>query len=411
MGIRFPQIDDERREETGPGERFKVRFESQEALDAALNEEVWPLVRVINRRRLFVGLGEPHEQRQAISVEMSLRYLQDDFGGEVSIDRQYLLERGLAPEPGEVASSAQDGPGLDDVLAIVRAPEAHARSRGDGVMIAVVDTGIDGSHAEFVTREPGWAPVGDDPWQDRHGHGTMVACIAAASRAAGGSFEGIAPSARLYPCRTSFADSELATLYDHLVDRAGEEEKPIVVCNSWGFRQGDPPALSTDDEFPDALSDAVDAGLVVVFSAGNNHALAGGDSGECEPTSIWSYKSRSSVLSVGALDLDGSPWWYSSRGPGQHFGDPDTNAKPDVCGVVPEHGEVLYRDSPRRVAHWGTSGAAPQAAGLAALMLSAHSVDAPTIFETMRSACVVGGHGQNCEGAGRIDCEAALDAL
>ncbi len=411
MRVGLPQIDEDRREETAPGERFKVRFDSVEALDAALGEEVSPLVRVVNKRRLFLGLGEPRERHLDHSVEMSLRSLEDDFGASVSVDRRYALERNLAPEPGELSSSTLDGPSLDDVLNTIGAPAAHATSRGAGVTIAVVDSGIDGTHAEFTNRGPGWAPIGEDPWQDPHGHGTMVACIAAAGRAGGGRFEGVAPEARLHPCRTTFVDTELTTLYDDLVDVAAAEQRPIVVCNSWGFRQGDPPSLSTDDEFPDALGDAVRAGLLVVFSAGNNHRLAGGDSAKCEPTSIWAFKCKSSVLTVGAVDLDGSPWWYSSRGPGRHFGDPDTSAKPDLCGAVPPEGEVLYGDSAKRIAHWGTSGAAPQAAGLAALMLSAKSLDASTIFDVMRGTCVAGGYDRNCEGAGRIDCDSALKAL
>jgi serine protease AprX len=419
MGIGFLEVDDDRREQTVPrkreptesGPRFKVRFDSEESLEAALSEEVSPLVRVINRRRLFIGLGEPHERRLGLSVEMALRTLQRDFGGGVSVDRQYALEQDLAPTAGELSSSELDGPSLDDVLDTIRAPAVHVTNRGAGALIAVVDTGVNGSHAEFDERESGWAPIGEDPWEDPHGHGTMVACIAAASRAAGGRFGGVAPEARLYPCRTTFTDSELTTLYDHLVEIAGSEQRPIVVCNSWGFDQGDPPTLSTDDDFPDALSDAVAAGLLVVFSAGNNHRRAGGDSAECEPTSVWAFKCRSSVLTVGAVDLDGAPWWYSSRGSGQHFGDPDTSAKPDVCGVVPADGEVLYGDSAQRVTHWGTSGAAPQAAGLAALMLSAKALDSSSIFDAIRDTCIPSGHGRNCEGNGRIDCLGAMQAL
>ncbi|HEY7951909.1 MAG TPA: S8 family serine peptidase [Solirubrobacteraceae bacterium] len=396
---------------TEPGERFKIQFDSAEALDAALNDEVWPLVRVVNRRRLFLGFGESHEHHLDLSVEMALRSLEENFDGSVSVDRQYALEQDLTPELGAPSATELDGPSLDDVLDTIGATAAHATNRGAGVIIAVVDTGINGAHAEFSNRGPGWAPVGEDPWEDPHGHGTMVACIAGASRAAGGRFNGVAPESCLYPCRTTLVDTELTTIYDHLCDVARDEQRPIVVCNSWGLPQGDPPTLSTDDEFPDALSDAVDAGLCIVFSAGNYHRLAGGDPDECEPTSIWSYKCRDSVLTVGAVDLDGSPWWYSSRGPGQHFGEPGTNAKPDVCGVVPADGEVLYGDSAKRIAHWATSGAAPQAAGLAALMLSTRLLDSSSIFDAIRDTCLASGHGQNCEGAGRIDCAGALHAL
>jgi len=58
---------------------------------------------------------------------------------------------------------------------------------------------------------------------------------------------------------------------------------------------------------------------------------------------------------------------------------------------------------------WGTSGAGPQAAGLAALILAIKpSLSPAQIFDIIRSTCrPIAGHA-NCVGHGLIDCQAAV---
>ena len=103
-----------------------------------------------------------------------------------------------------------------------------------------------------------------------------------------------------------------------------------------------------------ALDDAVAAGVVVVFSAGNYHALAGGQPTACSPNSIWLYKSRADILAVGTCRLDKTMWDYSSRGPSQHFGSPNTSAKPDVVAPTPRNGRILYGTGESVLANgWG----------------------------------------------------------
>jgi len=106
-------------------------------------------------------------------------------------------------------------------------------------------------------------------------------------------------------------------------------------------------------------------------------------------------------------------WSYSSRGPGQHFGAPDAGEKPDVVAPTPANGAVLYGSQLRVLQHgWGTSGAAPQAAGLAALLLSRRpDLQNGEIFDVIRETAVPLGHGRACEGRGMVDCRAALDRI
>jgi serine protease AprX len=103
-------------------------------------------------------------------------------------------------------------------------------------------------------------------------------------------------------------------------------------------------------------------------------------------------------------------WHYSSRGPGQHFGDPNTSPKPDVTAPTPKNGKVVYGASIRTFpTGWGTSGACPQAAGLAALLWSkTPSLTPADLYAAIRDRAVDLGHGPDCQGHGRIDCAASL---
>lgn len=370
-------------------------------------------MRLINDRRKFFALEPPTEELAHLREELEDQFtmLSREFGAEIGPDYQYALDEHLDQVPLCVEAERVGGRRSTTCWLAIHAPEAWSESRGGGVTIAVVDIGIDGSRPEFppVKRRGGWAPPGDDPWTDDEGHGTMVACIAAATRSDGGAFEGVAPEAGIASYRTRFYDTELTTIYDLLVDRV-EEGDVVVATNSFGVRAGSPPPPRPDLDFPLALEDAIGAGVIVCFSAGNNHALAGGAAADCSPNSIWSDKCCEDLLAAASSRLDGTMWEYSSRGPGQHFGDPGMSRKPDVTAPTPANGRVLYGSEVRSLPDgWGTSGACPQVAGLAALLRSVRSqVQTLDVLETIRTTAVSLGHHPHCEGYGLIDCAGAL---
>ncbi len=398
--------------------RFKLRFKSPASLQAAMAFEspnAEPVV--VNEKRGYVSFAAPANvvtpMAEAARVERlaaGLSELADEFGAELVEDYQYEIDLSEPDVLSDAPDTAEEGT-LGKVIAMIGADRAWALSRGAGVVIAIVDTGVDGSHPEFpaTRRSGGWAIPGDDPWTDYQGHGTMCACIAAAG---GNRYQGVAPEAKLMPCKTRFYDSELGLIYDALSARAAAGER-IVASNSFGRKIGTPPPDPTESDFLPALDDAVAAGVVVVFSAGNNHALAGGVPAGCNPTSIWLHKCRADVAAVATCDLDRAMWYYSSRGPGQHHGQLATNQKPDVTAPTPRNGKVLYGPSERVLANgWGTSGACPQVASLAALILSRDpALDHAGVFDLIRDTAIAMGHGHNCEGRGLIDCYAALAAM
>jgi energy-coupling factor transporter ATP-binding protein EcfA2 len=290
------------------------------------------------------------------------------------------------------------------------------------VLIAVIDTGIDGARLEFQTPGKmfkGWAPLGYNPWQDddEDVHGTMCAVIAAGSDKCGGRFRGVAPQTRLISGRSpDLNDSNLLAIYDDLLIPLAKEGYTIIANHSFGYSEAKAPKSSAPFTlFADILDDAVQAGIHLVFSAGNLHEEAKGKPDACTPNTIWRFKGRADALTVGTCDMDGKIWSYSSRGPGQTPKAPGHARKPDIVAPTPRNG-LIAGPNGGSVAYelgWGTSGAAPQVAGLLALLLSIRR-DLPRdeLYDIVRETSVrLGGYGAACQGRGMIDCDAAITRL
>lgn len=86
---------------------------------------------------------------------------------------------------------------------------AHAQGyTGQGVVIAIIDTGVNCSLAEFQCVTGLSLIPGKSPYQDDNGHGTAVASIAAA-KANGSGMKGIAPGASIMPIKVADANGWL----------------------------------------------------------------------------------------------------------------------------------------------------------------------------------------------------------
>jgi serine protease AprX len=306
---------------------------------------------------------------------------------------------------------------LTDVLDHIKAPAAWKKSRGKGVTIGIVDTGVSSSMSEFPPekRSPHSKSFAyaAGPWADLVGHGSMCACIATGTTTAGGKYNGVAPDATLLSARSNLLATDIYKLYDWVLSKkaSGEIAGPVVMSNSYGlYTCSAPPGLPQDHPYRQILLDAVAAGVVVVYAAGNNHAdvLCNNDPGKCSPNTIWTVNSMDEVLSVGTVNwdnrMDSGQHGNSSRGPGQWAVD---HKKPDC--VAPTYGEVVWGNGYRVMEWWGTSGACPQVAGLAALLLAAEPRLTPSqVGDIVRDTCRDIQLPQACAGAGLIDCAAAV---
>jgi serine protease AprX len=216
----------------------------------------------------------------------------------------------------------------DSTVRSMRAERAHADGvTGKGVGIAVVDSGIDATHpdlADHVTHnvkllsgsdaasaaavdlgDPLVVPVDQGPYSNTDltsGHGTAVAGVAAADAHTSPEQIGVAPDAHLigYGAGDVLLISAALAAYDHILGH--REAWGIDVVNN-SYAGG---TLPFDPDNPVNLATKAmhDAGLVVVFAAGNTAV-----EGSINPHSVAPW-----VISVGATDVERRRAAFSSGG-------------------------------------------------------------------------------------------------
>ena len=301
------------------------------------------------------------------------------------------------------------------------APRGAAWPSGEGVTVALVDSGIDGSHPAFAGRvlasvriSKAGAVSGEAG--DSDGHGTHVAGIVGGDGA--GSVDerhrGIAPAAGLVGVDISdaFTTTNAVRAFSWVAENAARYDIRVV-SNSWG-REKEDARYDADDPVIRASDALVERGIVVVFSAGNR-----GRDGEATLTTE---AMNPNVITVGAASGSGRVEAYSSRGPAVDAeGRPLSWTKPDIMApgtaVVSARARALASPDAKTdeeryyTVMNGTSMAAPQVAAAAALLLDAHPELAPSDVASLlrRSAADLGAAGVDVQtGYGMLDVAGAL---
>ena len=226
----------------------------------------------------------------------------------------------------------------------------HPTNQGAGVKVAIIDTGIDYTHSDLNANYVGGYDFvnGDSDPMDDYGHGTMVAGVVAAEDN-GAGVVGVAPQAKLYALKV-LNSSGWGYVSDIIAALQWAQSHGIQVVNmSLGSSQG-------SSSFQTAVTNAYNAGIVVVAAAGN--------SGDCSgSTDTVSYPARyAEVIAVGATDSYDSRPCFSSTGPAVELAAPGVS----VMATYP-NGSYAYAS--------GTSLASPHVAGAAALVLASGVTD------------------------------------
>lgn len=158
---------------------------------------------------------------------------------------------------------------------------------GDGIKVAVIDTGVDYTHPDLLGFGPEGKVIGgydfvenDDTPQDTNGHGTEVAGIIAAN----GNLKGIAPDAKILAYRVSDTGNAVSSdLIVSAIERAVKDGANIINI-SLGVNR-------TNNKIDDAINFAVKNGVVVVAAAGNSGP---------DPSTIGSPGKDPNAITVGA---------------------------------------------------------------------------------------------------------------
>jgi serine protease AprX len=199
---------------------------------------------------------------------------------------------------------------------------------GDGVVIGIVDSGIDTSHPDLdhvnITAWADYVNQRSSPYDD-NGHGTNMAGILAAK----GEIKGIASDVSMVIVKAIDADG---TGSDSVVAegiRFCIDNEADVICLSLGGRAR---FLNLGDETAAACNQAIDVGVFVVAAAGND--------GEDDDGDVASPAVVQGVIAVGAIDENKNIASFSSIGnnegeiPGYQildFTEPeDPNKKPEL---------------------------------------------------------------------------------
>ena len=261
---------------------------------------------------------------------------------------------------------------------------------GRGLVVGVVDGGVTahGRPTAFGTwpaipQSPavgdvigGWPPASWGTTAEGWGqHGNMIAF----------DVQAMAPEAELWDIRivepgSTFQDyvAHAVEGYQFAIDHYRAHGVPQILVNSWGLYdsgRGPDYAFDPGSDFAVQVEAALDAGMLVLFAAGNcgegcpfeGGSLCGvGDRGP--GASILGPNGHPEVMTVGAATLRGEWCGYTSQGPaGLPPQDPD---KPDFCAVSQFEG-FFPNESGLRPCDGGTSAATGIAAGVVALLKQA----------------------------------------
>jgi subtilisin family serine protease len=313
----------------------------------------------------------------------------------------------VVPAP-QATATATSAPAETNV-ALVNAPALWDLGyRGQGIVVANMDTGVDVTHPDLASRWRGgtnswYDPNGEHPATptDVSGHGTWTMGVMVGGDA-GGSSVGVAPDAtwiavKIFNDRGTATSTGIHQGFQWLLDPDGNPataDAPDVVNDSWTMS-----AAGCLLDFQPDLANLRAAGILPVFAAGNYGSLSG---------SSRSPANNPEAFAVGATDDADVLYSYSSRGPSP-CGQPvyPQLVAPGV-GIHTTDLYGLYADPT------GTSVAAPHVAGALALLLQAFpGMSADRQAAVLESGAVdLGAAGpDNSYGDGRLDALVAYQWL
>ncbi len=361
-----------------------------------------------------------------LSSRQNLRQILNDLKADPNVEfaeEEKVISVNFAPNDTYFLSAGSWGQSYDDLWGIkkIGAPPAWDTTAGTGVIIAVVDTGIDYNHLDIASNiwtnaneiagngvdddgngyaddVRGWDFVGPDyrnPTQgndpiDHNGHGTHVAGTIAAVGNNGIGVIGVAWQSKVMIVKGlddsgTGLESTLANSIFYAAHNGAD-----VISNSWAGQ-------GTSQTIADAVDYAYNLGAVVVAAAGNN----ADDARNYFPANL------PEVITVAATAPDDSIAAFSNFGSKIDVAAPGVDIL-SLRAAGTSLGSPINNDYTRAD---GTSMAAPHVSGAAALLLSEHpEYSNEDVRQAVRtSATDLGTPGYDLSyGYGRMNASAAL---
>jgi serine protease len=340
-----------------------------------------------SKYQLAPQLNSEFSQSEHLYVIKGDRALLDKLRGSSlnqdveSIEPNYIYSKSVAPNDPQYSKQWH--------LHSIHAERAWEETRGKGVTVAIIDTGVskvpDLAKTEFVA---GYDFVNDKiTADDDNGHGTHVAGTVAQSTNNNYGVAGIAYEAKIMPLKvlSSGGGGTISDIAEAI--RFAADNKADIINMSLG-------GGGESQVMKDAIDYAYNKGVVIIAAAGN------------EGNNSASYPARyAHVIGVGATDAQGERATFSNYGAGV-----------DISAPGGGNGSKIWQETidsdtntPIISGFEGTSMAAPHVAGVAALIKSTGITAPDEIFAVLQqSVRTIEQDPQNYYGAGQLDAAAAV---
>ena len=319
-----------------------------------------------------------------------------------------VARRALTVDEPALADTYQPGIAWEwqwDAARLNEVPDWALRAAA-GVKIAVIDSGADLNAPDLADKAPsGWSVLSrSSRVRDRLGHGTFVASLAAGSVTNGAGISGFGGDARLLVVQAIDADGYITDVDEAAAIVYAVKHGAKIVNLSIG---GD----ETSDVERRAIRWATGRGVLVVAAAGNEHDqgnLPEYPAALLQP--VGSHGRGGIGLAVGATSMDGKRAYFSNTGSYLSLAAPGYNV------FAAESADAQW---PRAQLPWaspgyygwasGTSFAAPEVAGVAALVWGANPKLTARQVATVLKQSADGDRWNRELGWGRLDAAAAVE--
>lgn len=281
------------------------------------------------------------------------------------------------------------------VIDQIGAEAAWETTKGEGVVVAVVDTGIAEEHPFLEDKDilPGKAFPDNGEYENAHvdtdGHGTGVAAAVLYA----------APEATILPVRSfatgadiGFSTGATQNHFDGI--RWAADNGADVIVIPWV--EVAPEGYGPSDGFLETIQYAIDKDVVVIAGGGNDPEL----------NRVPNPASFPGVVAVSGTDKNGDAWSMNTTGPEIVLAGPADAMLFPIPQVVDFGEEPLYFEAA------GTSAAAGVVGGVAALVRSAHpDLDASNTIQRLIATADDHGAGRTeALGFGAVDADAAVNS-
>jgi type VII secretion-associated serine protease mycosin len=291
------------------------------------------------------------------------------------------------------AAHAETVRGAQYYLDTLNVIKAQSITKGAGVTVAVIDTGVDASHPDLSGQVlKGTTMVAGGPADgraDQDGHGTAMAGLIAGKGGGENHMLGIAPRAKILPISGEMGGAGQRAFTDGIRWAADHGAQVINIS------QGTPNETPTDVVI-EAVRYALSKNVVVVAAAGNSATTQ--TLNVVEPANI------PGVVAVAATTKNGSQWSESARGPAVALAAPGV----DLPSTAPK---ARFRSG--FSTSTGTSDSAAIVSGVLALIRAKYpDLDAANVINRLlRTTKDLGPAGRDPNfGFGQVDAYAALTA-